>query len=162
MLQERHLVVSNLSKAGNEDRHMLGTDFKHAEVGDILQQCAAYDSDAPTLVIYEGCSMYLSEQENRGLMLSLRAALRNPNSVVWADMVTRSVVDGTTSSAAITEFVKRMKELGESFVVRCDEPAAFWDQCGFDVGSVVTAQDYLSSSDSSLCTYQFVVSRVSA
>ncbi len=162
MLQERRLVVSNLSKAGNEDRHMLGTDFKHAEVGGILQQCAAYDSDAPTLVIYEGCSMYLSEQENRELMLSLRAALRNPNSVVWADMVTRSVVDGTTSSAAITEFVKRMKELGESFVFGCDEPAAFWDQCGFDVGSVVTAQDYLSSSDSSLCTYQFVVSRVSA
>ena len=105
--------------------------------------------------------MYLSEQENRELMLSLRGALRNPDSVVWADMVTRSVVDGSTSSRAITEFVNRMTELGESFVFGCDEPAAFLEQCGFDVGSVVTAQDYLSSSDSSLSTYQFVVARVS-
>ena len=162
MLEERRLVLSNLSNQESVNRYMLDSDFKQGEAGERLQRCPAYDPDVPTLVIYEGCSMYFSEQENRALMLSVRRALRNPNSVVWADMVNHSVVDGTTNSEAITEFVNRMRALGESFVFGCDEPSLFLEQCGFDVGSVVTAQDYSNSTDSSLGTYQFVVSRVSA
>jgi hypothetical protein len=55
-----------------------------------------------------------------------------------------------------------MQALGECFVFGCDEPGVFLEQCGFEIGAVVTAQDYLNSSDPSLSTYQFVVSRVSA
>jgi methyltransferase (TIGR00027 family) len=162
MLQERRLVLSNLSDQDAVDRYMLEADFKHAHVGERLQQCSAYDPDVPTLVIYEGCSMYFSEQENRALMMSVRGALRNPNSAVWADMVIPSVVDGSTDHAAITEFLKQMKELGETFVFGCDDPARFLGECGFGAGAVVTAQEYLKSCDPSLGTYQFVVSGICA
>ena len=104
--------------------------------------------------------MYFTAEDNRRVLQSISQVLEHPDSELWCDMVTSSVVNGTTSVPAITDFVSGMRQLGESFVFGCDEPARFMKQCGFSVSRVVSAQDYLASSDQSLSTYQFVVCQV--
>lgn len=162
MLEERRIVVSNLSSGANAKRFMLGTDFRQAQISQVLNQCRAFDSKRPTLVIFEGCSMYLSKYENMQLMLSVRKSLKNPRSAVWADMVSEAVVEDANGIPEISEFLTRMEQLGESFIFGCDDPASFLQACGFGAASVLTAREYLSSTDPSLDTYQFVVSRVAA
>jgi O-methyltransferase involved in polyketide biosynthesis len=106
--------------------------------------------------------MYFTEEQNTALLSSVCSVLRNRNSVMWADMVTRAVVDGTTNDSAIAEFLDRMNQMGETFVFGCDEPVEYLRRCGFGHGNVVSVKDYLKSSDETLSTYQFVVSGVGA
>jgi methyltransferase (TIGR00027 family) len=162
MLQERELVISALSDLRPVKRHMLAADFKRDRVGKLLEQCSEFDPDAPTIVIYEGCSMYFTKDENTKLLSDVRTALRNERSVIWADMVTQAVVEGTTNQPEIAEFLAGMHDLGERFVFGCDQPEHYMRECGFAEGEVVSAQQYLGSNDPSLGTYQFVISRLAA
>ena len=160
MLQERKLVISHLPRVCSVTRHMLAADFMRDEVGKLLQQCSEFDPDAPTLVIYEGCSMYFSKEENTKLLSEVRTALRNEGSVIWADMVTQAVVEGNTHQREIADFLAGMRDLGEKFVFGCDRPELYMCECGFAEGEVVSAQQYLGSDDPSLGTYQFVLAGI--
>lgn len=160
MLEERELVLAHLETCRGVRRHSLAADFMKDRVGRLLRQHPDFDPSARTVVVYEGCSMYFTAEDNRRVLQSISQVLEHPDSELWCDMVTSSVVNGTTSVPAITDFVSGMRQLGESFVFGCDEPARFMKQCGFSVSRVVSAQDYLASSDQSLSTYQFVVCQV--
>jgi O-methyltransferase involved in polyketide biosynthesis len=106
--------------------------------------------------------MYFTKDENTKLLSDVRTALRNERSVIWADMVTQAVVEGTTNQPEIAEFLAGMHDLGERFVFGCDQPEHYMRECGFAEGEVVSAQQYLGSNDPSLGTYQFVISRLAA
>ena len=162
MLQERKLVISSLSRTRHVKRHMLAADFRRDQVGKLLEKCEEFDPGAATLVIYEGCSMYFSKEQNTKLLSGVRTALRNRRSVIWADMVTQAVVEGTTNQPQIAAFLAGMRDLGERFVFGCDQPVRYMRECGFAEGQVVSAQQYLGSNDPSLGTYQFVISPLAA
>ncbi|MDB4694957.1 SAM-dependent methyltransferase [bacterium] len=159
MLQERRLVMSNFEERVPVSGCMLAADFKTDNVGHVSMKCPDFDPTKPTMVIYEGCSMYFKEEQNTTLLTSVGSVLRNRSSVIWADMVTQAVVDGTAHNSAIAEFLDKMHQMGETFVFGCDEPVQFLRRCGFGHGNVVSAKEYLKSGDPTLSSYQFVVSR---
>ena len=126
-------------------RRMVATDFKRDHVGELLLKHPDFDPRVPTAVVYEGCSMYFPEEENREVLRAISQVLEHPDSRLWCDMVKTSVVNGTTNIEEIAKFVAGMDQLGESFVFGCDSPAIFLADCGYSTTRVTLAQDYLGS-----------------
>ena len=128
-------------------------------MAELLLKHPDFDPRVPTVVVYEGCTMYFNEEENLEVLKSISQVLEHPDCRLWCDMVKRSVVDGTTQISEVANFVKGMDQLGEKFIFGCDDPVAFLDKCGFSNTWVTSAQDYLGSSDPTFSTYQFVVAK---
>jgi methyltransferase (TIGR00027 family) len=159
MLEERTRVISQMKDRPFVRRRMIATDFKKDHVGELLMKHPDFDPRVPTVVVYEGCTMYFGEQENLEVLRSVSQILEHPDCRLWCDMVTRSVVDGTTQIKEIANFVKGMEQLGESFIFGCDDPVAFLARCGFSKAWVTSAQDYLGSEDATFSAYRFVVAK---
>lgn len=157
MLEERTRVISQLKDRPVVSRRMVATDFKRDDVADLLLKHPDFDPSVPTGVIYEGCSMYFSVEENRELMQAVSRMLQHPDSRLWSDWVTESVVNGTTENEGIAKFIDGMEELGERFIFGCDAPQEFL-RCGFTETLMTSVQEYVGSDDSTLATYQFGVS----
>ena len=157
MLEERTRVISQLTNRPVVQRRMVAADFKCDDLSKILLQHPDFDPRLPTAIIYEGCSMYFSKQENQEILTLLGQTLQNPESRIWSDMVTPDVVDGTTHVEEIAAFVDGMEQLGEKFVFGCNDPSSFMLECGFGKADVITVQDYLESRDPTYSAYRFVV-----
>lgn len=157
MLEERTRVISQLTNRPVVQRRMVAADFKCDDLSKILLQHPDFDPRLPTAIIYEGCSMYFSKQENQEILTLLGQTLQNPESRIWSDMVTPDVVDGTTHVEEIAAFVDGMEQLGEKFIFGCNDPSSFMLECGFKKADVITVQDYLESRDPTYSAYRFVV-----
>ena len=160
MLAERDLVVSGLQAEVSLCRHAIPADFTTDDVALKLLQHPEFDPARLTLVIYEGCSMYFSDQQNRRLLSGFSSILKHRDSSVWTDMVTRSIVEGTNVEAGVSAFLSRMNELGERFVFGSDEPQQYLKLCGFQCVHAVNVQDYLGSEDGILANYQFATAGI--
>jgi methyltransferase (TIGR00027 family) len=160
MLEERSRVILQIKDRPVVRRRMVATDFKRDDVGELLLRHPDFDSTLPTAVIYEGCTMYFDALENREVLSAIPKAIRHHESRLWCDLVTESVVDGTTNHPEIAMFLEGMEELGEKFIFGCDTAEAFLAQCGFSNTALTTAQDYLGSNDQTFSTYQFNVASV--
>ena len=160
MLEERSRVIALIRNRPVVRRRMVATDFKRDHVGELLLRHPDFDPRIPTAVIYEGCTMYFSEEENLEVLEAISHVLEHPDSRLWCDMVKRSVVNGTTNIEEIAKFIAGMDQLGESFIFGCDSPAEFLARCGYSTTRVTTAQDFLGSPDPSFSTYQLVVAKV--
>lgn len=158
MLEERTRVISQLQHRPLVQRRMVAADFKCDDLAEVLLRHPDFDPNLPTAVVYEGCSMYFSEQENQEILTLLSRLLQHNDSRLWSDMVTTDVVDGTTQVKEIAAFVDGMEQLGEKFIFGCNDPVAFLSDCGYRHSEVVTAQDYLVSPDPTFAAYRFVVS----
>ena len=105
MLAERDLVLSGLQAEVSLCRHAIPADFTTDDVAMKLLQHSEFDPARLTLVIYEGCSMYFSDQQNRRLLSGFSSILKHRDSSVWTDMVTRSIVEGTNVEAGVSAFL---------------------------------------------------------
>ncbi|PAY15368.1 methyltransferase [Rhodopirellula sp. SM50] len=164
MLAERQHVIERLESqlggaAAAPERHQIAVDFLQDDVGELLQRHFAFSETALTLFVYEGCSMYFDEQQNRRLLQSIRRRMRHPDSVLWMDCVTPAVINEGTCDPNIHEFVDRMELIGERFVYGPADPEAFLRSCGLVGCSNDTAQDYLGSEDPTLGEYRFLTAR---
>ena len=159
MLEERTRVISQLQDRPVVQRRMVAADFKCDDLAAVLMRHPDFNPHLPTAIVYEGCSMYFTEQENQEILTLLSQLLQHPESRLWSDMVTPDVVDGTTQVKEIAAFVDGMEQLGEKFVFGCDDPSGFLSDCGYPKAMVTTAQDYLKSADPTYAAYRFVVAR---
>ena len=132
MLEERTRVISQLTNRPVVQRRMVAADFKCDDLSKILLQHPDFDPCLPTAIIYEGCSMYFSKQENQEILTLLGQTLQNPESRIWSDMVTPDVVDGTTHVEEIAAFVDAMEQLGEKCNFGCNDPSSFMLECGLE------------------------------
>ena len=159
MLEERTRVISQLQDRPVVQRRMVAADFKRDDLASVLLRHPDFKPNLPTAIVYEGCSMYFTEQENREILTLISQLLQHPDSCLWSDMVTQNVVDGTTEVREIAAFVEGMDQLGEKFIFGCDDPSSFFTDCGYQKSEVVTAQEYLASEDPTFSAYRFVVSK---
>ncbi|MEO1526989.1 MAG: class I SAM-dependent methyltransferase [Planctomycetota bacterium] len=162
MLDERHCVMKRIEEESDGSptgpvRYPIAADFVVDEVGERLDSHPAFDRDSPTFVIYEGCSMYFTEQQNARILSSVMRLLSHPDSRLWMDCVTPAVIDATTPDPNIHEFVNRMELIGERFVYGPQNPAQLMELCGLQVADQVTAGEYLDCEDPTLAEYRFVV-----
>ncbi|MCG8653830.1 MAG: SAM-dependent methyltransferase [Pirellulales bacterium] len=158
MLEERSRVVSQIKDRPLVSRRMVAADFKQDDVASLLQSHSDFDPNLPTAVVYEGCSMYFTPEENRDVLSSVSKVMQHPASRLWCDVVKESVVEGTTKQPEIAKFLDGMEELGERFIYGNDAPEKFMLSCGFPHSEVMSVGQYLRDDNPILSTYQFVVS----
>ncbi|MCC9645161.1 YiiD C-terminal domain-containing protein [Rhodopirellula sp. JC740] len=157
MLEERERVISEMPSEDGVTRHVMAADFKVDRISDLLTRHPEFDPTLTTAVVYEGCSMYFTEEENRGILKDIASLLQNADSLVWCDLVRESVVEGTTPSPEIKKFTDGMEELGERFIFGCNSPVDYFASCDLPATRSTTVGEFLGLHDPVLETYQFVV-----
>ena len=161
MLEERERVIAEMddSQLQNPKRFSIAADFLKDDVAQLLQAQPSFDPAAKTLFIYEGCSMYFTEEENLSLLKNIWKLSQHPESQIWCDLVTESVVNGKTNRPEITAFLNRMEDLGESFIFGSDAPSELLAAIGCEATSQKTSRQFLETEEPIFDVYQFCVGR---
>ncbi|KLU01904.1 hypothetical protein RISK_006088 [Rhodopirellula islandica] len=157
MLEERNRVTSEMKSDGDIKRHCMAADFKVDQISELLSKNAEFDPTRPTAVVFEGCSMYFTKDENQQILRDIATLLQHPGSLVWCDLVRENVVEGTVPSPDIKKFTDGMEELGERFIFGSNSPTDFFLTCGLPQTKSTTVGEFLRSDDPVLATYQFAV-----
>lgn len=159
MIAERQRVTKLLPCEYSDRRVLLGANFKTDDLAKIIGQHPAFDASLPTIIIFEGCSMYFSESENKQIFSSFLELMQNPLSCVWSDFVSNAVVTGRTNNLHITRFLEGMDLLGEAFVFGTNHPTEWLESLGFGFAEAMTSAEYLNDSDPVLMEYAFAVAK---
>lgn len=159
MIAERARVFGELPESFGDHRIMLNADFKVNDIAALLGEHPEFDPTLPTVIVYEGCSMYFTEEENQRLFKAFLTLLQHPLSCVWTDFVNTSVVTRRTNNLRIIGFLEGMDSLGESFIFGTDEPSAWLESVGYSLTETQSAGEYLDDDDAVLATYSFAVAR---
>ncbi|MFG0266043.1 MAG: SAM-dependent methyltransferase [Rhodopirellula sp. JB055] len=157
MLEERERVTSAMEPKENVKRHTMAADFKVDQISELLLQNPEFDPSRCTAVVFEGCSMYFTKEENQKILRDIASILEHPQSLVWCDLVRENVVEGTVPSPDIKNFTDGMEELGERFIFGSNSPTDFFMTCGLPQTNSITVGEFLGSQDPVLATYQFAV-----
>ena len=159
MIAERERVTRLLPQEFSDRRVLLSANFKVDDLAQVIGLHPRFDSTVPTVIIFEGCSMYFSESENQKLFRSFLELIDNPLSCVWADFVNTSVVTGRTNNLRIKGFLEGMDSLGEAFIFGTDDPTYWFDSLGYSFVETISAGEYLNENDAVLNTYSFSVAK---
>ena len=157
MLEERDRVIAEMKPDASVRRHSMSADFKVDKISQLLLQNPDFDPKRPTAVVFEGCSMYFTREENQQILSDIASLLQHPNSLVWCDLVRENVVEGTVPSPDIKKFTDGMEELGERFIFGSNSPTDFFLTCDLPQTRSTTVGEFLGSDDPVLATYQFAV-----
>ncbi|MEM8736274.1 MAG: class I SAM-dependent methyltransferase, partial [Planctomycetota bacterium] len=159
MLEERHRVISLLQNPPQARRRPIAMDLRSDRVDELLLKHPDFDPAKPTLVIYEGCSMYFDGDANRRVLSECRELLRHPDSRIWCDIVGLDVVEGNGKYPEVERFLAGMDELGEKFIFGHDRPNEFLRQVGLECSESTTCSAFLGESDAVYDLYRFNVAR---
>lgn len=159
MIAERERVTKLLPQEFSDRRMMLSANFKIDDLAQVIGQHPGFDPTVPTVIVYEGCSMYFSAVENARILRSLLVLLQNPLSCVWCDFVNTAVVTGRTNNQYITRFLEGMDSLGEAFIFGADNPTEWLESLGFNFVETISAGEYLDDADAVLNTYLFAIAK---
>jgi len=161
MLEERDRVISGMEDARLEvpKRFSIGADFLKDEVAERLLEQSPFDPNKKTLFVYEGCSMYFTEEENLRLLRNVWKLAKHPESQIWCDLVSKSVVSGKTNRPEITAFLTRMDDLGESFIFGSDDPSGLLASIGCQNADSNTCRKFLKTDEPIFDVYQFCIGR---
>ena len=162
MLEERERVIAEIGEFQFESpqRFSIAADFLKDDVADLLLAQSSFDPAAKTLFVYEGCSMYFTHQENLRLLRNVWKLAKHPESQIWCDLVTQSVVSGETTRPEITAFLNRMDDLGESFIFGSNDPHEFLASVGCQATQWKTCRQFLGAEEPIFDVYRFCVGRV--
>jgi O-methyltransferase involved in polyketide biosynthesis len=104
------------------------------------------DLNEPVFIAWEGMSMYFQDGEIQDVLAGIRAAMRNPQSRLWVDLVDRKAVETPEACAdGIDSFMRGMQILGEPFTFGVDSVQQFMNVNEFDCESVVTSGVFLGA-----------------
>lgn len=120
------------------------------------------DLDQPVFLVWEGMSMYFSEEEVRAILDGMRPLLCHRDSLLWVDLVDRDPVEAPERfPASVQQFMRGMRILGEPFTFGVDSAEAFLHSAGLRCLEAVKSDAYLADQDDPVyAVYQFcVVSR---
>ncbi len=135
---------------------LLDRDYKEQRV---LKAHPRFDATLPTIIVFEGCSMYFTEEENRRIFASFLEIMQHPLSCLWVDFVNTAVVTRRTNNQRIIGFLEGMDSLGESFVFGTDNPRLLLESIGFGRVDTVSSGEYLEDTDAVLSTYSASIAR---
>jgi methyltransferase (TIGR00027 family) len=155
MLTEREKVLSTMTPLPEVHRTTLAIDLESDDIADTLLLSGDFDLTAPTFFIYEGISMYLSEQANRDALDSIHGVMGHAMSRLWVDMVSRSAIDGVIAFPEADQFLKGMERKGEPFVFGHDQPEQFFADLGFSTVESCPSSRYSKRFDPVLEQYGF-------
>ena len=104
--------------------------------------------------------MYLDKAVNGKILASLRQLMGNVDSLLWVDIVAKSVIDGTTGHAEVESFLTGMEKLGEPFIFGVGDAALYFSRFGFKIASRTASNVYRRElSDPVFGLYEFLLLR---
>jgi len=159
MLIEREKVLSKLAHLPELERRTSAIDLESGDVSDCLLSSGSFDPSIPTFFVFEGVSMYFREEVNRRILRSIQNLMRNPQSRLWIDVVSRSAVDRVVSFPESDRFLDGMEKMGEPFVFGHDKPEEFFAELGLDTVTSQPSSRYGNETDPMLEQYRFFVLR---
>ena len=161
MLEERERVIAEMGEAklDGPQRISIAANFLEDNVADLLMAQSSFDPKAKTLFVYEGCSMYFTREENLRVLRDVWKLAKHPESQLWCDLVSQSVVSGETTRPEITAFLNSMDDLGESFIFGSDDPSELLAAIGCRSSQSKTCRSFLQADEPIFDVYQFCVGR---
>jgi methyltransferase (TIGR00027 family) len=155
MLEHRAQVVARFGLTGvrtvpvpmNLELHDLGREL-----------CSrGFDPQLPTAFIYEGTSMYLPDETNRRVLETIAQLMMSPDSRLWMDYVTASVVAGEEDATEVKHFMAGMSSIGEPFVWGIGNAADFFATVRLALVSDSASDVHPPSDDPVYDLYRFAV-----
>jgi methyltransferase (TIGR00027 family) len=157
MIEERNRVISLLKKPPRAFRRSIAMDLTTDSIDDLLLAHPDFDPKAPTLIIYEGCSMYFDADLNHKILAACARVMQHPESRLWCDIVDESVIHGENQTQPVLEFLDGMDELGEKFIFGHSNPEVFLKQAGLSRATVVSCAEVLGEDQTVYDQYRFLV-----
>lgn len=159
MFHRRREVLASLPIPCNVKRIEVPIDLREHDVSDAIADTVWFVPAAPTLVIWEGGSMYFDADDNRRIRSSVAKLIQNPKSRFWMDYVHSSVVDGTSEFPVVQRFMQAMRSLGEPFITGFADISHDFAKCGLTVEETVPSSVYLNTPDPVFEVYRFCVAK---
>jgi methyltransferase (TIGR00027 family) len=141
MLAEREKLMARIEDLPHLRRTSVGINLQLEDLQKRLRE-NGFNPALSSFFILEGASMYFEEIVNREIFLSIRQLMENGASLLWVDMVARSVIDGATGFTEVENFVSGMEKLGEPFVFGVENPAVYFSNLGFEIVSRTPSNVY--------------------
>jgi len=117
------------------------------------------DPNEPVFVAWEGMSMYFQEHEVREILSGMMPALKNPQSLLWVDLVDRLAIEHPEEyPESVRNFMRGMQILGEPFTFGPESVADFMRSSGLRSLEVVPSDVCLRGrKDPVYAIYKFCV-----
>ena len=162
MLAERDKVIGQIDASKRLKRTAVPCDFVNQSISQRVLETSNFIASRKTMLIYEGCSMYFSDDVNRKILNDLKSLMVHPESILWVDFVSEEILGGKTTDQGVADFLDAMAELGEQFVFGKSDGDRFLRDLGFSPQEFVTTADYLRnqgkfSKDTVYDQYRFCV-----
>lgn len=127
-------------EAGNVDPNttFIGGDYLTGSIIDRLT-CRDFNVALSTFVIWEGNSMYLSDQSVRQVLAALARNVRS--CTISFDYLAEAVIEGRTGDPEIADVVQRFAAMGAPWTYGINDPEALGASCGFRVIETATLAD---------------------
>jgi methyltransferase (TIGR00027 family) len=151
--KRRLLALTSCSRDGYEQ---FALDLLDQSVGATLERHGGLDPSLPTLVWWEGGSMYFTRCAE--ILRSLTPVLRHPHSRLWFDYVTRDLLTAETIPRAAA-FIDAMQKMGEPFLHGFLDVAAEIASLGLEVVEDVESHPSREGVDGIFRLYRFCVAR---
>jgi methyltransferase (TIGR00027 family) len=157
MLTRRREILAMCGHSHAAKRIDVPIDLRVHDIGDCVSETGEFDFSAPTIVAWEGGSMYFHDVDCRRVASSARALMQNPASRFWMDYVDHSVVDGTSDIPVVATFTGAIRCLGEPFITGFTDIRSHMICCGLEVQEDIPSNTYLKTSDPVFDLYRFCV-----
>jgi methyltransferase (TIGR00027 family) len=141
MLAEREKLLARIEDLPDLQLKAVGINLKLEDLASRLIE-NGFDPAARSFFILEGASMYFEEAVNEKIFHSLRRLMGNIDSLLWVDIVAKSVIDGITGFPEIESFLSRMEKLGEPFIFGVENAAIYFSKFGFEIASRTPSDAY--------------------
>lgn len=151
MLAEREKVISSFNNLPPIQRKSIGINLELEAIDEAMVD-KGFDPAVASFFIIEGTSMYLSDCVNRKVLSGVYKLMQHPDSLVWIDIVAKSVIE-KKADPKVQEFLNGMEKLGEPFVFGLEDGKQFFSELGYKVYRSVPSNRYISSSPDSI--YEF-------
>ena len=159
MLRRRREMLATLPFVCNTRRFEVPIDLREHDLCAVLGATSAFMAAAPTLVIWEGGSMYVDKDNNQRIMSSVARLLENPRSRFWMDFVISSVIDSNCELTEVQCLMKELGSLGEPFLTGFADIGDDFKSFGLVVEETVSSDLYHGTHDPVFDVYRFCVWR---
>lgn len=157
MLKHRRNDLGKLDSVASGTHFEVPIDLRESDLSNVMLAHPEFDHSIPTLVIWEGGSMYFERELVSRILRGCRSLLHNPASRFWFDFVT----DGTLTSVhpVVADFMSAMRALGEPFIHEFSDLAPVLMEAGLVAVANTPSSEYNQSDDPIFSLYRFCEAR---
>lgn len=135
-------------------------DLREHQIDATLSQHPQFDTALPTIIFWEGGSMYFERDICNNILNGLRLLMNNHRSRIWMDFVSDLAVENKIGIAEAEAFIRGMQKMGEPFINGFANIKDSLNQLGFAVEVDVPSSLYITTDDPIYAHYRFCLAKV--